>query len=1551
MKSTKIITILFIVLALILTTKMALGAVVINEIMPNPGAVDNNMGEYVELYNDGNSEVNIEGWTLEDEDGDSHEIEVGEDGLFIAANSYFVLCNNDNINDNGGFVCDYQYDNFVLDNEVDEIKIMNGPIIDSVEYNEEFPFSSGISMELIEPSLDNNEATSWREATKEYGMGDLGTPGITNNNIAPTITNLENQSAVENGDFSLTIQAQDADNEEEVLEISIEDSELPTWMSVDSENKLKLVGIPSKNDIGEHNVLLVVKDSINGKSEAVEFTVTVKPGFEILSETLKVNVEGTETIYNETPIEAAPGDEVSVSFNYKNNLDASFFNELVNLLMGNVKIDAYSDLVPDFVEISEDYDHLSGEETATTTIIFNIPETVESNNLPVNEFSLSIDLAGETDWTYTYQDNINLEFEVVKKNQAAHIVESSLMKENFTCSKIAVLNVEVENLGQYPHKPRILVFDEPASLNSATGELTSSNAIIAEEFFSETPIEVGVTETLNMQVNLSEVTATDAILAKKLYIYLVSDFFVDGNGNFYVGDEAEVEITKIDSCFNHEVIEQELLISKNGEVFTLDLLEKDEEGEYLYLNEDKDEADDVTFEMLEEDEEGNEIESQTNKELIDCSITNNVLECEAPAVNQIGTSELTISFNKEGFDQVLEEMLTLNVNPEIGFTLVEINGNNAEIIAEGITAKLLEELEISFKLKNFAEEELQKIVVSAEVEDNAFSLEGSKTFASLEADAETNTEQLKVEVPLNTPAGTYQASLKVSAFTLDDIEYTDIYDFDLTIEPEKASILLSAQLSEGSPTEVTCNNDVELEVTYTNTGIVKEGDIVILVKDNSEVVWNSTEEKNGYLSLSAGSEETEIIPLTVSNTAGTHTYSIELKYNFVDEENAAEVVSTSVDITKNSCLGDLSPTQSSIALKSGIEQEFSVMPVEEDFDENKIDWEVTLASEDVEDGEIMIVESGTGNTFTFSSTTEEVYLVKVVIDSEEFVWEVTITDKPVDLNTFGVSEDSIIDTDSVENLVLTKNDVSIAFQESVDLSEIGEFTPVVKLEKLSSGNRLIAIDSTNAPELNVNAVVTLYNFPAGTTLIYKYEGFGELEDLSNPIDCIESNECANTDHSGTTFTFEVDGFSTYQIFNVQEAVLELPNEVLIENVQFGEAGNTTVTLKNSGTLESISGLSYDLSSINEKYNAILSEEPTSLTPGEEIIIGLQITIPEGETAGKHSIGNVMISWSNNGSASVPVYISPKSFLSIESIKINGKTTGDFTIEEDNEIKVKVQNDYTEDMEDVEVTVEILDVDGDDLDESEDIGDLDVGDDDEVTLTFDLSSEDIDQDSYEIRVTVTGTAIDDSEHETIETKTADIDIEKHKVVIDQISLSPSVLECSNQASLSVTAENLGKNDEDELEIRVSNTALGFDQSRDNIDIDKYFDSDNTEKRTFSLDLGNAEAGTYPITVQLYLDGDLEDSDSVSLTKKDCSLVQQKSSSQTQTQLANQQMVQELQNQLEQQLQTQSEPISQSNTVKGTFRESSSYLFLLAILGVLVLIALLLAIVVMIKKPKK
>lgn len=162
-----------------------LGQIVINEFMQNPRLVNDDKGEWLELYNAGTQTVDINGWKLDDDDtltGD-HTIDNGGP-LNIADGGYLVLGVNSDTATNGGVTVHYQWSGFVLGNSSDKIILLNASnaVQDQLAYDNgsTFPDGNGVAAALKSPDLDNSVGANWCEATTSYGDGDKGTPGAAN---------------------------------------------------------------------------------------------------------------------------------------------------------------------------------------------------------------------------------------------------------------------------------------------------------------------------------------------------------------------------------------------------------------------------------------------------------------------------------------------------------------------------------------------------------------------------------------------------------------------------------------------------------------------------------------------------------------------------------------------------------------------------------------------------------------------------------------------------------------------------------------------------------------------------------------------------------------------------------------------------------------------------------------------------------------------------------------------------------------------------------------------------------------------------------------------------------------------------------------------------------------------------------------------------------------------------------------------------------------------------------------------------------------------------
>ena len=147
-----------------------IGDLLITELMINPVALADSQGEWIELYNPTDSEINLRDHQLRDDGSDLHRFDTD---LLILPLTYLTLARGAN----PGFTPDYVYDRFTLANGADEIVFSDaaGDVL-RLDYRSGFA-APGRSMELIRAAV-TPDAYLPTAMNRTYGAGDVGTPGL-----------------------------------------------------------------------------------------------------------------------------------------------------------------------------------------------------------------------------------------------------------------------------------------------------------------------------------------------------------------------------------------------------------------------------------------------------------------------------------------------------------------------------------------------------------------------------------------------------------------------------------------------------------------------------------------------------------------------------------------------------------------------------------------------------------------------------------------------------------------------------------------------------------------------------------------------------------------------------------------------------------------------------------------------------------------------------------------------------------------------------------------------------------------------------------------------------------------------------------------------------------------------------------------------------------------------------------------------------------------------------------------------------------------------------
>ncbi len=158
------------------------GAIVVSEVMQHPLAASDSDGEWIELLNTDSSAIDLKGWVIRGDDGDSVTI---SRSLVVPAGEHVVLGANTSTAVNGGIDIDYEYDRTTLSlsSEDNLFLVLGGTTIFDVEWTAAWGTADGATWSLDPDHTDVTDARQfdyWCPATSPLASGDFGSPGARN---------------------------------------------------------------------------------------------------------------------------------------------------------------------------------------------------------------------------------------------------------------------------------------------------------------------------------------------------------------------------------------------------------------------------------------------------------------------------------------------------------------------------------------------------------------------------------------------------------------------------------------------------------------------------------------------------------------------------------------------------------------------------------------------------------------------------------------------------------------------------------------------------------------------------------------------------------------------------------------------------------------------------------------------------------------------------------------------------------------------------------------------------------------------------------------------------------------------------------------------------------------------------------------------------------------------------------------------------------------------------------------------------------------------------
>ncbi|MBW2980988.1 lamin tail domain-containing protein [Candidatus Woesearchaeota archaeon] len=486
-------------------------------------------------------------------------------------------------------------------------------------------------------------------------------------------------------------------------------------------------------------------------------------------------------------------------------------------------------------------------------------------------------------------------------------------------------------------------------------------------------------------------------------------------------------------------------------------------------------------------------------------------------------------------------------------------------------------------------------------------------------------------------------------------------------------------------------------------------------------------------------------------------------------------------------------------------------------------------------------------------------------------WVLTTSDVPVTSRYSGtITYLTPEQLETASHVVIENAFGRIDFGDAViDLSDVVDLDRYVNID---SG--IIGIDTNKLHTLREPAEIKMYSLAqTDMPIIYYSSGF----ELSGGEVC-PATKCTNRNYDGSTLTFDIDHFT---IFWVISTSTNYPPEIVSSPVTASKVNEY---------------YSYDVDAIDPD-NDVLTYSLTTSQPGMTInpSSGLINWLPSA--TGDYSVA---VSVSDGVAGTIQNFtlhitetgIAPgQSMLAITDldVKVGGESDKNLNdgdkIDEDAkpgselEFSIKVENMFTDNTEidDVRVTVEILDIDdGDDIEEDSKDFSLDDGEDEKVTLSLSVPLL-VEENTYDVVITVEGEDDYGNDQEIEWRLLLDVDKEKHDLIIHSADIVPSTIRCNRYATLDLEVVNIGNKDEEDVVLKIENNELGISIKESDIELEHGADEDDcVYERSMHLTIpDDVSPRTYPVSVKVYRGSKLMDSATSNIVITECSQVKKTS----------------------------------------------------------------------------
>jgi hypothetical protein len=186
--------------------------------------------------------------------------------------------------------------------------------------------------------------------------------------------------------------------------------------------------------------------------------------------------------------------------------------------------------------------------------------------------------------------------------------------------------------------------------------------------------------------------------------------------------------------------------------------------------------------------------------------------------------------------------------------------------------------------------------------------------------------------------------------------------------------------------------------------------------------------------------------------------------------------------------------------------------------------------------------------------------------------------------------------------------------------------------------------------------------------------------------------------------------------------------------------------------------------------------------------------------------------------------------------------------------VEVENEFSDDLQDVRVEIWIVDIDdNDDLNEESSREDIDKNDEYDYKFSFDTPLN-VDEDEFHVKIRVEGETDDGEDFEVFTVYENIVEVvkdEDEEVKFDNLDMPSQTFTCGSIFSVSIDAINTGEDDLDDMYLKLEIEGLSYSLKSDEFDLDSGDYDDREQDEDFLVTLPNDLTETsYTLKVLAY-----------------------------------------------------------------------------------------------------